>query len=133
VSGAAADGVLGQPDFTSNSFALSRPRAHYPVGKPFVDPENRLWVADSANNRVLRFSPPTDAMLKITSISKSGNTVSVGFEGISGLSYQLNKSTTLNFSTPNIKAFTTLTGTSSGSLQDTTATEPAAFYRVEAQ
>ena len=73
---------------------------------------------------------PTEA-LKITSITKSGNTVTVGFQGIAGISYQLNKSVDLNFTTPNIKSTITLTGTTLGSLQDTGATTPAAFYRVE--
>jgi DNA-binding beta-propeller fold protein YncE len=63
LSGAAADGVLGQPDFTSNSFGISRSSSHYPRGKPFVDPENRLWVADRVNNRILRFSPPAPVVI----------------------------------------------------------------------
>ena len=37
----------------------------------------------------------------------------------------------LNFTTPNIKSIITLAGTTLGSLQDTGATTPAAFYRVE--
>jgi streptogramin lyase len=132
-NGVTADGLLGQSNFTIPAAFRTRRGLTLPYSKPFVDGKGALWIADRGNYRVLRFSPPADPVLKITSISKSGNTVSVGFEGISGLSYQLNKSTDLNFSTPNIKAITTLSGTSLGNLQDTTATEPAAFYRVEAQ
>ncbi len=84
----------------------------------------------SFDNVSVYIQTPT-AALKITSITKSGTMVNVGFEGIAGLTYQLNKSTNLNFTTPNIKSTLTLTGTAFGSLQDTNATEPAAFYRVE--
>jgi hypothetical protein len=70
--------------------------------------------------------------LKITSITKSGSTVTVQFEGIDGETYDLNKSTTLDFTTPDIKGTTTLSGTT-GTLEDTTATEEKAFYRVEQQ
>jgi streptogramin lyase len=132
-NGATADGLLGQSNFAIPTAFRTRRGLTLPYSKPFVDGKGALWIADRGNYRVLRFSPPADTALKITSISKSGNTVSVGFQGISGLSYQLNKSTDLNFTTSNIKAITTLTGTSLGSLQDTTANEPAAFYRVEAQ
>jgi sugar lactone lactonase YvrE len=58
-NGAAAEGVLGQPDFTTNSVpttptdrTLNRPE----VGLVF-DANGALWVADSYYNRVLRFSP----------------------------------------------------------------------------
>jgi DNA-binding beta-propeller fold protein YncE len=55
-NGAAANGVLGQPDFTSDAFLLS-PTAST-MRNPFdvaVDSNGRLWVADSVNSRVLRF------------------------------------------------------------------------------
>lgn len=70
--------------------------------------------------------------LKITSITKSGSTVTVAFEGVDGKTYDLNKSTTLDFTTPDIKDTATLSGTA-GTLEDTTATEEKAFYRVEQQ
>lgn len=127
-----ASGVIGQANFTiPAAFRTRRGLAQSPR-KPFVDGNGSLWITDSGNNRVLRFSPPADAVLKVTSINKSGTTVTIGFQGMSGLSYRLNKSTTLDFTTPNIRS-TTLTGSSLGSLQDTTSTEPAAFYRVETQ
>ena len=54
-SGAAADGVLGQPDFTSDGRATSAQGLGYADGVA-VSGDGRLWVADSANNRVLRFN-----------------------------------------------------------------------------
>jgi sugar lactone lactonase YvrE len=57
-SGATADGVLGQADFTGDSAAASRSNLKSPGMKPFVDTDGRLRVADSFNNRVLRFTPP---------------------------------------------------------------------------
>jgi sugar lactone lactonase YvrE len=54
-NGAAADNVLGQPDFTSAVAGLTAQRLNGPLGV-FQDSANHLWVADSANHRVLRFS-----------------------------------------------------------------------------
>jgi len=53
-SGAAADGVLGQPDFGTNSSAATAGKMKGPVGV-FVDKAGRLWVTDRLNHRVLRF------------------------------------------------------------------------------
>lgn len=53
-TGADADGVLGQPDFSSNSGSASSIRMKGPVGV-FVDINGRLWVTDRLNHRVLRF------------------------------------------------------------------------------
>ncbi len=53
-TGAPADGVLGQPDFTTNSGATSAGKMKGPVGV-FVDANGRLWVTDRLNHRVLRF------------------------------------------------------------------------------
>jgi DNA-binding beta-propeller fold protein YncE len=57
--GANADGVLGQPDFTSNfgpqDFCLATAALMcFPQGVA-VDSSGRLWVADAENHRVLRF------------------------------------------------------------------------------
>lgn len=54
-NGAAADGVLGQPDFTTDSSATSQNGMLIPVGV-FGDPSGRLYVADVFNNRVLIFN-----------------------------------------------------------------------------
>jgi len=58
-NGAAADGVLGQPDFTSTSAnrggaAAAQDSLNTPRGAA-VDTAGRLWVADSSNHRLLRF------------------------------------------------------------------------------
>ncbi len=58
LSGAAADGVIGQPDFTSFSTALTARGLYTESNKPFVDGNGALWVADSSAGRFLRYSPP---------------------------------------------------------------------------
>ncbi len=52
--GAAADGVLGQPDFTSGSSSLSQTGMANP-NDVVVDASGNLYVSDYANRRVLRF------------------------------------------------------------------------------
>ena len=53
-NGADADGVLGQPDFTTSTPATTRNGMSNPEGV-FADADGRVWVADLINNRVLRF------------------------------------------------------------------------------
>jgi DNA-binding beta-propeller fold protein YncE len=53
-NGANADGVLGQPDFTSGTPATTQSGMASPIGV-FVDDSGRLWVAEQANARVTRF------------------------------------------------------------------------------
>ena len=53
-TGSAADGVLGQAGFTTNSSGTTAAMMNGPVGV-FVDPAGRLWVTDRLNHRVLRF------------------------------------------------------------------------------
>lgn len=50
-TGAAADAVLGQANFTSNVFALSQSGLGDPKGV-FMDGRGRLYVSDEGNNRV---------------------------------------------------------------------------------
>jgi DNA-binding beta-propeller fold protein YncE len=52
--GGPADGVLGQTNFTNWSSAWTRTGMNAPTAVA-VDGSGRLWVVDSANNRVLRF------------------------------------------------------------------------------
>lgn len=54
VNGSAAEAVLGQPDFTSNTGGTSATIMSRPYGV-YVDAAGRLWVTDLSNNRVLRF------------------------------------------------------------------------------
>ena len=49
-----ADVVLGQSDFASTGSACTQTGFSYPAGI-WVDAGGRLWVADTINNRVLRF------------------------------------------------------------------------------
>ena len=53
-NGAAAESVLGQPNFTSSGLAAAQNKMNCPSGVS-VDAGGRLWVADWGNNRVLRF------------------------------------------------------------------------------
>ncbi|KAB2921056.1 MAG: T9SS type A sorting domain-containing protein, partial [Bacteroidetes bacterium] len=53
-NGADADGVLGQPDFTTGTSGLTASKMSSP-NSVYVDDEGRLWVTDSGNKRVLRF------------------------------------------------------------------------------
>lgn len=52
-NGLAADLVLGQPDFISAATALSATGFNHPYYGVFVDAADQLFVADSANRRVL--------------------------------------------------------------------------------
>ncbi len=59
--------------------------------------------------------------------------VTIQFQGTDGETYDLNKSTALDFSTLDSQDSILLDGTDTGELQDTSATEDKAFYRVEQQ
>jgi sugar lactone lactonase YvrE len=54
-SASPANGVLGQPDFVTNTAGVTANKMTTPTGV-FVDGNGTLWVADRANNRVLRFA-----------------------------------------------------------------------------
>ncbi len=53
-NGASADGVLGQPNFTTGTSGLSAVKLNRPMGV-YVDAADHLWVCEDDNNRVLRF------------------------------------------------------------------------------
>ncbi len=53
-TGSAADGVLGQPNFTTNTNGTTAAKMNGAVGV-FVDRAGRLWATDRLNHRVLRF------------------------------------------------------------------------------
>lgn len=59
-SGAAAKGVIGQVDFTSSTGNSTGDKFQAPTGLS-VDAAGRLWVADTNNNRVLRFDNAANA------------------------------------------------------------------------
>lgn len=54
-TGANADGVLGQPNFTSSAENTTQSGMIAPSGV-FVDGTGALWVADKTNHRILRFN-----------------------------------------------------------------------------
>ena len=54
INGSAAEAVLGEPDFTTNTGGTSSTLMLRPYGI-CVDAAGRLWVADLTNHRVLRF------------------------------------------------------------------------------
>ncbi|MGR0481756.1 MAG: InlB B-repeat-containing protein [Candidatus Electronema sp. V4] len=58
-NGANADGVLGRPDFTTSADSLARQNTMIDPEGLAVDADGRLWVADTWNNRVLRFDNAT--------------------------------------------------------------------------
>ena len=53
-NGANADGLLGQPDFTTGMSGLSATKMNRPMGV-YVDSEDYLWVCEDDNNRAIRF------------------------------------------------------------------------------
>ncbi|MBK8915873.1 MAG: NHL repeat-containing protein [Phycisphaerales bacterium] len=57
-NGAAADHVIGQPDFLTTTPGTSASSLSYPQGL-HIDGNGALWVADAFNHRVLRFPDPT--------------------------------------------------------------------------
>jgi len=58
-NGAAADGVLGQSDFTSRAEATTQNGMIHPTGV-VVSADGTLWVADRDNHRILRFDSAAD-------------------------------------------------------------------------
>lgn len=57
-TGEEADIVLGQKDFTSNMTGCSAINFNKPLGIS-LDRSGNVWIADTNNNRVLRFNAPT--------------------------------------------------------------------------
>ena len=91
-SGAAADGVLGQPDFTSDLPATTRRGMYIPYRRPFVDTTGSLWVPDSYNNRVLRFSPDaTPPLLAVTAPVKVTKKPKLVIKGTASDTYGISK------------------------------------------
>lgn len=82
-AGSAADGVLGQPNFTTNSSGTTAGKMNGAVGV-FVDGTGRLWVTDRLNHRVLRFE---NAAAKANGANADGVLGQADFtSGTSGLS-----------------------------------------------
>lgn len=60
-AGAAADAVLGQPDFVTAATGNEAGRFNGPRGLA-VDAAGRLWVADTGKHRVVRYNEPMKAL-----------------------------------------------------------------------
>ncbi len=67
-NGAAADGVLGQPDFVTKSASTSQNKFRGAT-RVIVDEDGRLWVAERGSHRVLRFD---NAALKANGANADG-------------------------------------------------------------
>ncbi len=92
VTGAAADGFLGQPDFMTFSSGTTAQKFAYPYYAPFVDPSGRLWVPDTSNNRVLRFSPDaTPPLLAVTAPAKVTKKPKITVKGTASDTYGISK------------------------------------------
>ena len=91
-SGAAADGVLGQPNFTSGLTAATRRGMGFPSYRPSVDTTGSLWIADRNNHRVLRFSPDaTPPLLAVTAPVKVTKKSKLVIKGIASDAYGISK------------------------------------------
>ena len=91
-SGAAADGVLGQPNFTSKLAAFTRTGMNLPYMRPFVDTMGSLWIADGGANRVLRFSPDaTPPLLVVTTPAKVTKSKVLTLKGTASDTYGISK------------------------------------------
>lgn len=62
-NGSAANGIVGQADFTSDGLATTNRGIGKPFLQPFVDASANLWIPDRDNNRILRFPPDVTAPL----------------------------------------------------------------------
>lgn len=82
-SGAAANGVLGQPDFGTANYGTTAQVMTYPEGSMLVDDDGDLWVPDRFNSRVLRFpAVASRPVLAVTSeVSKTTKKKSITLKG----------------------------------------------------
>ena len=59
-TGRGADGVIGQPDFTTNTSGTTATTLWGPSGVA-VDSSGNVWVADTSNRRILQYKASTIA------------------------------------------------------------------------
>jgi hypothetical protein len=64
-NGQSAASVLGQADFVSSDYYVCESCLAAPHSLAF-DSSGNMWVADSASNRVVRFSPPFSSAMNAT-------------------------------------------------------------------
>ena len=82
-NGGLADGVLGQDNFTSSVAGLNQQKVAGPAGV-FQDVAGHLWLADSNNHRVLRFTAPTPQPPVITLFGPTKRTTTAASLHIKG-------------------------------------------------
>jgi sugar lactone lactonase YvrE len=113
-NGAAADGVIGQPTFTTGLGFTTNRQISRPYGLA-LNPSGSLWVSDYGNNRVLRFSPdsaavPPSVVGRVPKTTSSGKLTIKGTatdpSGIAQVRFRVGKG-----------AFKTATGTTAWSLK----------------
>ena len=94
-NGAAAKGVVGQPNFTTNTSSVTNRTLNGPFFQPFVDATGSLWIPDFSNNRVLRFPPDvTKPNLAVTgTVPKSTSKKSLTIKGTASDTYGISKVT----------------------------------------
>jgi NHL repeat len=87
--GAAADLVIGQPDFFSNAAnegggsTTSTTKSLADPQSVAVDSNHNLYVADGGNNRVLEFANPFVGCGSLPCVNSSAATVVIGLQGTS--------------------------------------------------
>lgn len=91
-SGAAASGVIGQPNFTTNTSSTTAQGLKLPGYSPFVDGTGSLWVTDEVNHRVLRFAPDaTPPLLTVTAPAKVTKKPKLLIKGTASDTYGISK------------------------------------------
>ena len=88
-TGAAADAVVGQPDFFHTNFKNDYEHVQLPGGMA-LDPGGRLYVADIDSGRVMRFSPLS---VQIKSIGQSAQKAfTMTYTSVAGVPYDIESS-----------------------------------------
>jgi sugar lactone lactonase YvrE len=91
-SGAAASGVIGQANFTTNTSSASAQGLKLPGYSPFVDGTGSLWVTDEVNHRVLRYAPDaTPPLLTVTAPVKVTKKLKLTIKGTASDTYGISK------------------------------------------
>lgn len=118
-NGADADGVLGQPNFTSTTENISQTGFNGPWGLA-IDQNGALWVTDSGNRRALRFnnlSAQTITFLPLANRHYGDGPFMVAANASSGLPVTFSSATptvcTVSGNTVTLKAIGTCTITAS--------------------
>jgi hypothetical protein len=92
-SGSAANGVVGQPNFTTGTSGTTNRKIDEPYFFPFADSDGSLWIPDNDNNRILRFPPDTTLpLLAVTTVVPKKTTAkSITIKGTASDFYGVSK------------------------------------------